>query len=123
MKRLQEQLARQDLKKVSDDDSKILEKILEDKKLVNLENLSPTIQLLVEAQEKKRKGEHISEWPTLLIRWCLSIYCKSKSTYKTLSEEMKLPTTRTLQNYKNAFPNGSGNKVFLEKVNSFRLAQ
>ncbi len=114
MLRLQHQLANQKLAKVSEEDSKLLDGILKPQ-LVNLDNLSPTLRLLVEAHEKRRKGQHISEWPTLLIRWCLSIYCKSKSTYETLQKDLKLPTTRTLRNYKNAFPNGSGTNTNLIK--------
>ena len=70
-------------------------------------------QFLLWEQQKLQsslKNSKAMSWHPLIIRWCLSIYLKSPSTYKHLraSPFLLLPCKNTLLNYINFTDPGCG---------------
>jgi hypothetical protein len=70
------------------------------------------LQLLILNHEKakKTKGGKTLKYHPLLIKWALSIYCRSQSSYEKLRQSLPLclPSKRTLSDYKNTWKNSSG---------------
>jgi len=72
-------------------------------KIMNEQNASPFMKLLWEQQKTHMQGKP-NKYHPMIIRFCLSLASKSASAYDELrsSNIIKIPSRRTLRDYKNS---------------------
>ena len=74
------------------------------------DSLEEFLEILIRDQAKALNKSKVKKWNPAVIKWCPQIYSKSKSTYNDirLSIGLKLPSGRTLSDYKNFNSTKSG---------------
>ena len=88
--------------------------------------VTPFMQLFWQQQQKMFQcDQRGARYHPMIIRFCLSLYAKSSSSYEEIrnSGVLKLPSTRTLRDYKNFIKPGVGfQRSIVEDLNKFTSA-